>query len=122
MIAFINGRLVECGPLRRAVDAAYTGLLPTGARPWVFVSLTMPPAVVDVNVHLTKDVRFLGEAEVALAAAAAVVDVLKAAAGSRIFVATALASPSGEEGIALPLVTGDTKGRRGAAGDDGDEE
>jgi len=131
---FINGRLVECGPLRRAVDAAYTGVLPTGARPWVYVSLTMPPAVVDVNVHPTKGVRFLGEADVAPAAAAAVLEVLQAAAASRTFVATAVASPSGGEGVALPPAMGGTKGRRGAAaaandsndsdssGDDGDVE
>jgi len=115
-IVFINGRLVECGPLRRAVDAAYAGVLPTGARPWVYVSLTMPPAVVDVNVHPTKkEVRFLGEADVAAAAAAAVGEVLQAAAASRTFVAAAVASPSGGEGVALPPAKGGTKGRRGAA-------
>jgi len=112
---FINGRLVECGPHRRAVDAAHTGVLPTGARPWVYVSLTMPPAVVDVTVHPTKEVRFLGEADVAPAAAAAVGDELQAAAASRKFVAAAVTSSSGGEGVALPPATGGTKGRRGAA-------
>ena len=133
-IMFINGRLVECGPHRRAVDAAYTWVLPTGARPWVHVSLTIPPAVVDVNVHPTKEVRLLGEADVAPAAAAAVGDVLQASAASRTFVAAAVTSPSGGEDVALPPATGGTMGRRGAAaatndsddsdgrGDDGDVE
>lgn len=120
-ITFINGRLVECGPLRRAVDAAYAGVLPTGARPWVYVSLTMPPEILDVNVHPTKkEVRFLGEADVAAAAAAAVGTVLQAAAASRTFLAASVAPPTGGDGVAMPGAPspspagGRGGGRRGA--------
>ncbi|GAB0491403.1 hypothetical protein MMPV_002656 [Pyropia vietnamensis] len=115
-ITFINGRLVECGPLRRAVDAAYAGVLPTGARPWVYVSLTMPPEVLDVNVHPTKkEVRFLGEADVAAAAADAVSVVLQAAAASRTFLAASVAPPTEGEGVTMPgAPLPSPAGRRGA--------
>jgi DNA mismatch repair protein MLH1 len=49
---FCNNRLVECSPLKRAVEAVYSEY--TTARPLVFWSIQVPPHQIDVNVHPTK--------------------------------------------------------------------
>jgi hypothetical protein len=37
VVLFINGRPVECGPLRRALEGAYAAVLPKGYRPFVLL-------------------------------------------------------------------------------------
>ena len=62
---FINNRLVDCSPLRKAFDAFYTTLLPKGGRPFVYCSLTLDASNIDVNVHPTKsEVYFMDEEEI----------------------------------------------------------
>ena len=62
---FINKRLVDCGALRRTLDAVYAAILPKGAHPFVFLALEISPRKVDVNVHPTKsEVGFEDESEV----------------------------------------------------------
>ncbi|CAG9465542.1 unnamed protein product [Pedinophyceae sp. YPF-701] len=62
LILFINGRPVECSPLKRAIEGMYQTILPKGSRPFVFLSLEVPPQHVDVNVHPTKrEVALLGQ-------------------------------------------------------------
>ncbi|KAI6007865.1 hypothetical protein EDC04DRAFT_2582604 [Pisolithus marmoratus] len=59
---FINHRLVESNPLRRAIESVYGGFLPKGTFPFVYLSIEMDPRSVDVNVHPTKrEVLFLNE-------------------------------------------------------------
>lgn len=56
---FLNGRAIRDRALQHALGEAYRGLLMTGRYPIAFLSLTMPPELVDVNVHPTKmEVRF----------------------------------------------------------------
>jgi DNA mismatch repair protein MutL len=56
---FVNGRPFRDPFLVRAAEAGYRATIHPGARPTVFLSLSMTGEAVDVNVHPTKlDVRF----------------------------------------------------------------
>jgi DNA mismatch repair protein MutL len=56
---FLNGRAIRDRALQHALCEAYRGLLLTGRQPICFLRLEMPSALVDVNVHPTKqEVRF----------------------------------------------------------------
>lgn len=60
LVLFINGRCVECGPLKRGAEAVYAALVPRGPKPWMFLDLALPPRTMEVNVHPTKrEVGFL---------------------------------------------------------------
>ena len=62
LVLFINGRLVECSPIRRCIESVYSPYLPKGSHPFVYMSLQFPPEALDVNVHPTKnEVRFQDE-------------------------------------------------------------
>ena len=59
---FINGRLVECSALHKAVTQAYSAHVGKGKYPFIFASLQVPSSEVDVNVHPTKaEVALLNE-------------------------------------------------------------
>ncbi|MDY0166539.1 MAG: DNA mismatch repair endonuclease MutL [Thermoguttaceae bacterium] len=56
---FLNGRHIRDRALQHALTEAYRGLLTVGRYPIAFLQFTMPPDLVDVNVHPTKlEVRF----------------------------------------------------------------
>jgi len=56
---FLNGRAIRDRSLQHALTEAYRGLLLSGRYSICFLRLEMPPEVVDVNVHPTKqEVRF----------------------------------------------------------------
>lgn len=83
---FINNRLIECNSLRRAVDAVYMPVLPRHQHPWVYLSLDLDPATVDVNVHPTKqEVQFLHEEAIAARIQEVLHAQLREKAGSRTF-------------------------------------
>jgi DNA mismatch repair protein MLH1 len=78
--------LVESSKIKRAIEGLYTAFLPKGASPFVYLSLTIDPAKVDVNVHPTKsEVHFLHEDDVVDAIVAAVDKALSGANTSRSF-------------------------------------
>ena len=55
----INGRAVRDPGLVRGAEAAYRSTIPAGVRPTLFLELTVPGDLVDVNVHPAKaEVRF----------------------------------------------------------------
>ncbi|KAJ2218389.1 DNA mismatch repair protein, partial [Coemansia sp. RSA 518] len=53
-LLFINHRLVDHTPIRRAIEALYSSVLPKASRPFVYLDLRIKPENVDVNVHPTK--------------------------------------------------------------------
>ena len=56
---FLNGRSIRDRALQHALGEAYRGLLMVGRFPVAFLTIDMPPDLVDVNVHPTKlEVRF----------------------------------------------------------------
>ncbi|WIA11054.1 hypothetical protein OEZ85_011206 [Tetradesmus obliquus] len=72
LILFINGRPVDQGQLKRALEAVYVAQNPKANKPWVFLDLQLPPRHVEVNVHPTKkEVGFLHQQEAAAAEEAA---------------------------------------------------
>ena len=65
MLLFINHRSVESTAIKRAVEQTYSTFLPKGGKPFVYLSLDIEPARVDVNIHPTKrEVNFLNEDDI----------------------------------------------------------
>ena len=61
-ILFINNRLVDCNQLKHALENLYAQYIPKHTHPFLYLSLSLAPHNVDVNVHPTKhEVRFLHE-------------------------------------------------------------
>ncbi|GAB0133047.1 hypothetical protein EsDP_00001464 [Epichloe bromicola] len=64
-LLFINSRSVESSHLKKALEQTYVNFLPKGGHPFIYLSLQIEPARVDVNVHPTKrEVHFLNEDEI----------------------------------------------------------
>lgn len=51
---FSTERLVECTALKRAIEIVYAATLPKSSKPFIYMSIILPPEHVDVNVHPTK--------------------------------------------------------------------
>lgn len=65
LLLFINHRSVESSTIKKAIEQTYSTFLPKGSHPFVYLSLEIDPARVDVNVHPTKrEVNFLNEDEI----------------------------------------------------------
>ncbi|KIY01748.1 uncharacterized protein Z520_01886 [Fonsecaea multimorphosa CBS 102226] len=65
ILLFINNRSVESSAVKKAIEQTYQLFLPKGGHPFVYLSLDIDPARVDVNVHPTKrEVHFLNEDEI----------------------------------------------------------
>lgn len=65
LLLFINHRCVESTTMKKALEQTYSSFLPKGGHPFIYLSLEIDPARVDVNVHPTKrEVHFLNEEEI----------------------------------------------------------
>ncbi|MGI6449648.1 MAG: DNA mismatch repair endonuclease MutL [Desulfitobacteriia bacterium] len=61
----VNGRVIRSQLLNQALKEGYYTLIPTGTYPLAVLSLTMPPANYDVNVHPAKlAIKFKDEKEI----------------------------------------------------------
>ena len=59
IITFINGRVVKCQVLSKAIETAYKSMLPIKRYPFVVMNLEVPTSDVDINVHpQKKEVRY----------------------------------------------------------------
>lgn len=100
-ILFVNHRLVDSYPIRRAIEHMYGTFLPKGTHPFVLLSLEIDPKRIDVNVHPTKsEVHILDEDPMIAAIMAQLVDRLSQANESRAYpVQTLLAPPPLDAGL-----------------------
>lgn len=62
---FVNGRFIKHSGLSTAVERAYTDLVPDRSFPSYFLSLSVDPSRIDVNIHPTKtEVKFIDESAI----------------------------------------------------------
>lgn len=86
MIVFINDRLVDCHSVKKVIESVYAEILPKHTHPFVYLSISMPPEHVDVNVHPTKkEVHFMYEEEILQAIHSCVYSRLRSSNESRTF-------------------------------------
>ncbi|KAE8733459.1 DNA mismatch repair protein MLH1 [Hibiscus syriacus] len=86
MVLFINGRLVECTALKRAIEVVYAATLPKASKPFIYMSIILPPEHVDVNVHPTKrEVSLLNQEVIVKKIQSVVESVLRNSNESRTF-------------------------------------
>ncbi|PHH65290.1 hypothetical protein CDD81_2702 [Ophiocordyceps australis] len=86
LLLFINHRSVESSAIKKAVEHVYANYLPKGGHPFVYLSLEIDAARVDVNVHPTKrQVHFLNQDEIIEHVCAEIEQQLAAVDTSRTF-------------------------------------
>lgn len=86
LVLFINHRAVESTNIKKAIEQVYSTFLPKGGHPFVYLSLDIDPARVDVNVHPTKkEVHFLNEDEIIQDICQEITEALTAVDTSRTF-------------------------------------
>ena len=56
-----SDRLVDCTSLKRATEFVYSAILPQASKPFIYMSINLPPEHVDVNIHPTKKEVFCGK-------------------------------------------------------------
>ncbi|KIJ14511.1 hypothetical protein PAXINDRAFT_115810 [Paxillus involutus ATCC 200175] len=127
-LLFINHRLVESSSIKRAIESVYSGVLPKGAFPFVYLSIEVDPRSVDVNVHPTKrEVIFLNEEVITERISDAIQQKLVGQSHSRVFEYQTLLpgrsnDPSNKKGTKRVRedegegVEGEDEGERPAAG------
>lgn len=91
LLLFINHRCVDSTNIRKAVEQTYAAFLPKSGHPFVYLSLEIDPARIDVNVHPTKrEVNFLNEDEIISAICEHIRSKLAAVDHSRTFMTQTL--------------------------------
>jgi DNA mismatch repair protein MutL len=81
ILTLVNGRAVRCPLTYKALDYAYSDLIPRGRYPLAVVKLEVDPALVDVNIHPTKrELKYSQGNDIYLAIQRALVHALRQAA------------------------------------------
>lgn len=113
ILLFINHRCVESTHIKKAVEQTYANFLPKNGHPFIYLSLEIDPARVDVNVHPTKrEVHFLNEDEIIQSICEAIEAKLAAVDTSRTFMTQTLL-PGAKAAESTPQSEGDgTPSRR----------
>ncbi|KAL5724741.1 DNA mismatch repair protein [Ranunculus cassubicifolius] len=94
MVLFINDRLVECTALKRAIEVVYAATLPKASKPFVYMSIGLPPEHVDVNVHPTKrEVSLLNQERIIETIQTTVESKLRCSNSTRTFMTQTAHSP-----------------------------
>ncbi len=97
---YVNGRYIKNKSFHSAIDQASSGYFPHGKHPIVFVFLTLPTYLVDVNVHPAKtEVRFAEERKVF----SCIYRSVKSALLPKVAIPTIIKTPSTQ-----PIQTNDT--------------
>jgi DNA mismatch repair protein MLH1 len=113
LLLFINHRSVDSSVIKKAVEQTYSAFLPKGGKPFVYLSLEIDPARVDVNVHPTKrEVNFLNEEEIVEMVCDEIRSKLGKVDTSRTFMTQSLLSggktPSISRNVSIPEVDAST--------------
>lgn len=112
-IFFINHRLVECPPIKKMLESFYAEILPKCGYPFVYLSIEVPPQIVDVNIHPTKkEVCFLYEDQLLQQIYGQMKSLLSSANESRSFATQSLISVRDDpptESSSVASIYADTK-------------
>ena len=83
-ILFVNGRLVESNDLRKLLNEIYATHMPKSSTNFIYISITVPPNEIDVNVHPTKqEIRFSKQLQIFSEITSRVQDILSLSNASR---------------------------------------
>lgn len=78
ILTIINNRPVRCPLSYKALDYAFSDLIPRGKHPFAVLTVTIDPHQVDVNIHPTKrEVKYTNSNDVYVAIQRALVDALR---------------------------------------------
>jgi len=107
IIVAVNGRPINDRGIVSAVKAAYSGMVAPGTLPLAFVSVSLPPDRIDVNVHPRKsEVRFADPSEVHAAVTEAIGACL---GGAGLRTSARLADMASDLAAANPFDAGDRR-------------
>lgn len=113
LLLFINHRSVDSSVIKKAVEQTFSAFLPKGGKPFLYLSLEIDPARVDVNVHPTKrEVNFLNEEEIVEMVCDEIRSKLGKVDTSRTFMTQSLLSggktPSISRNVSIPEIDAST--------------
>eukprot|EP01080_Neovahlkampfia_damariscottae_P011871 gene11871-5198_t len=105
-ILFVNNRLVENQKLKKDIEQEYSPYIGKNNHPFVYLSLTMKPQNIEVNVHPTKKiVHWLHEDEIVEEIREEVNKKILESNGSRVFTPSSSSTSSLSSSLLSPLST-----------------
>lgn len=99
ILSIVNQRTVRCPLIYKALDYAFSDLIPRGRHPLAVIALTVNPQQLDVNIHPTKkEIKYSNGNEVYVAVQRALISALRPAKLERQEQLQQVAAASGEPG------------------------